>query len=883
MRPLETQSNHKWMYVRVAISFAMIACGLVAAAEPAASAAKSPQFEEQVLPILQARCWKCHAGDKPKSGLRLTSRRDILRGGESGPAIRLAAAESSLLWARIVSNEMPAGGPPLTQQEKGILRAWINDGAPGADSGGDVPGEKPDGEPGEPVSFWAFQPPERPPLPVVRDSRRVRNGIDSWIVASLEENGLGLSEEASREVLIRRAYYDLIGLPPPPEEVLAFVSERDEFAYERLIDRLLASPQYGERWGRHWLDVAGYADSAGVLSEDRPLPTAFRYRDYVIRAFNSDKPYDRFLQEQIAGDELSNYWGAYESLPALPEEVIESLTATGYLRCAPDSSRPDFSTIKNADAQYFYPTLNDTLQIVASSTMGLTLQCARCHSHKYDPIPQVEYYRLQAIFMSALRPAQWIPQMERRLFVASGAQKKTADEHNGKLDAEINRLKKELADGREQHRAKLFEDRLATLPEQIRSDLRTAFSKESKQRNAVEAYLVEKFQSQLQPDPKTLDKLLLETYPEYKKLTEERNAAVTGQERQRIQFDELRALYDLPGPVTTPLLRRGDALTPGPLVEPGVLSALTTPVAFQWSPPAEGSKTSGRRLAFARWLTQPNHPLTSRVIVNRIWLHHFGEGIVASPEDFGAIGSRPSHPQLLDWLSREFVDSGWSIKDLHRRIMTSSTYRQSSAYVAVVHDTARQLDPDNRLLWRQRIRRLEAEPLRDAVLGTAGLLDLRQFGPPTPVARRGDGEVTPADGSADRRRSVYLQVLRSHPLTVLQAFDQPVMETNCTKRSRATVATQALTLLNSESMVNAAQALASRAVHEDPVEPIRFAILVSFSRDITPDEKTLLAEFVDSQQARYVASGDKPDSARRLAIADLCHMLLSSNEFVYID
>ncbi len=840
-------------------------------------------FEEHVLPIFKAKCAKCHAGAEPAEGLRLTTRRDILRGGKSGPAMRIAAAESSLLWEKLASNEMPKGGPPLSAAEKGVIRAWINDGAASTeatdDDASDLKGQAGD----SPSDHWSFRPPVRPSVPMARLAERVQNPIDAFVIAALEAKGLNLSAEASREVLLRRASFDLIGLPPSPDEVREFLADRDERAYERLIERLLASPHYGERWGRHWLDVAGYADSAGVLSEDRPLPTAFRYRDYVIRAFNSDKPYDRFLQEQIAGDELTDYWTAFEKLDRLPDEVVEAVTATGYLRCAPDSSRPDFNTIKNADAQYFYPTINDTLQIVASSTMGLTLQCARCHSHKFDPIPQVEYYRLQSIFMAAFRPRQWVPQMERRVFVASAAQKKTADEHNGKLDAEIARLKKELTDLRTQYKQKLFDDRLATVPEPIRADVQQALSKPADQRTPVEKYLAEKFQPLLQPDDKTFDKLLPETFADYRTGAEQRNAAIAAQERQRMNFDELRALYDLPGPVVTPLLRRGDALTPGPPVEPGVLSSLTTPVAFQWTPPAADAKTSGRRLAFARWLTQPDHPLTARVMANRIWLHHFGEGIVATPEDFGTLGAAPSHPQLLDWLAREFVESGWSIKHIHRLIMTSNVYRQRSTLDEALHAQARQVDPDNRLLWRQRLRRIDAEPLRDAMLSTAGLLDQRFFGSPIPVARRPDGEVSIADGQNDRRRSIYVQVLRGNPLTMLQAHDQPVMETNCTRRGRSTVSTQALTLLNSDAAVAYAQAFADRALREASNAPLNFMALVALSREATSDELAELTKFLTEQQARYSARGETTEGARRKALVDLCQMLLASNEFVYVD
>lgn len=867
------------------IVFCLICMVKVTSAEEKTPQAEKTKvsFEEHVLPILKARCVRCHAGAEPEQGLRLTTTREILRGGKSGPAIRIAAAESSLLWEKLASNEMPKGGPALSAAEKGIIRSWINDGAISSEGSADDFADLNPSDPHQPNEHWSFRPPVRPPVPAVQANDRARNVIDLFILAPLEAKGLTLSAQASREVLLRRASFDLIGLPPSPDEVREFLADSDEFAYERMIDRLLSSPNYGERWGRHWLDLSGYADSAGVLSEDRPLSSAFRYRDYVISAFNSNKPYDRFLLEQLAGDELTDYWSAYETMDRLPSEVIEAITATGYLRCAPDSSRPDFSTIKNADAQYFYPTINDTLQIVSSSTMGLTLQCARCHSHKFDPIPQVEYYRLQAVFMSAFRPRQWIPQMERRLLVATASQKRAADEHNGKLDAEIARLKKELADLRGQHKQKLFDDRLTTLPEVIRNDVKLALEKAADQRTEVEKYLAEKFRALLQPDDKTLDKILPETFTEYRSGVESRNKAIAAQERQRMHFDEIRALYDLPGPVTTPLLRRGDALTPGPPVDPGVLSSLTTPVSFQWSAPSPESKTSGRRLAFARWLTQSQHPLTARVMVNRIWLQHFGEGIVSTPEDFGTLGSPPSHPQLLDWLAREFVDSGWNIKRLHRLMMTSSVYRQRSNFDQSSQPSAIQADPDNRLLWRQRIRRVDAEPLRDAMLSAAGLLDQRLYGTPIPVARRGDGEVTVADGQNDRRRSIYIQVLRGNPLTMLQAHDQPVMETNCTRRSRSTVSTQALTLLNSDAVVAYSQAFADRILRESPESPVSLAVMVALSHDPSTGDLDLLNDFIGEQQARYVARGDASDLARRHAVADACHMLLAANEFVYID
>ena len=890
-----------------AVLHVMMSCHSLAA-DDAGKEKPKVTFEDHVLPILKTRCLKCHAGAEPAGELLLTTRREILRGGKSGPAMRIAAAESSLFWEKLASNEMPKGGPALSAEEKGVIRTWINEGAAATTESDDDAGQINPEDGHQSSGHWAFRPPVRPPLPQVQNPDRVRNSIDSFVVATLESNGLSLSPDASREVLLRRASFDLIGLPPTPTEVREFLADQDELAYERMIDRLLASPHYGERWARHWLDVAGYADSAGVLSEDRPLPTAFRYRDYVIRAFNNDKPYDRFLQEQIAGDELTDYWTAYETLDRLPDEVVEAVTATGYLRCAPDSSRPDFSTIKNADAQYFYPTINDTLQIVASSTMGLTLQCARCHSHKFDPIPQVEYYRMQSIFMAAYRPKQWVPQMERRLFVATASQKTAADEQNGKVDTEIARLKKELSDLRIQYKQRLFDERFAALPESIRSDVQQALDKSPEQRSEVEKYLAEKFQASLRPDNKMLDTQLPETFAEYRTGVDERNAAITAQEQQRTSFDELRALYDLPGPVVVPLLRRGDALTPGPPVDPGVVSALATPTAFEWAPPAAEAKTSGRRLAFARWLTQPDHPLTARVMVNRMWLHHFGDGLVATPEDFGTLGAAPSHPDLLDWLAREFVESGWSVKHVQRLIMNSTTYRQQSHLPAdgdskSISRTASaagsepqpdanafrlialgaKIDPDNRLLWRQRMRRIDAEPLRDALLSVSGLLDTSMFGNPIPVARRPDGDVTIADGQNDRRRSIYVQILRGNPLTMLHAYDQPVMETNCTRRNRSTVSTQALTLLNSDSAIQYAGSLADRAVREAPETPCSFAFLAALSREPGTDELSMLNEFLTTQQARYSSAGELAESSRQKALADLCHMLLVSNEFVYVD
>jgi len=846
-------------------------------------AADSPEgaltFEKDILPIVKAKCLRCHAGVEPKAGLNLTSPSSLLTGGKSGAAIRIRAAEFSLLYEKVSSGAMPPVGQKLTAAEKGLIRKWINAGASGVSNAAAVDRSDDISD----VELWSFRPPVRPPVPAPTSRDRITNSIDAFVLKRLEERDLSLAPEADRLVLLRRASFDLIGLPPSPDEVAQFVSDQSPDTYGRMIDRLLASPHYGERWARHWLDVAGYTESAGILNEDRRLALPWRYRDYVIRAFNSDKPYDRFLLEQIAGDELTDYWTAYENMERLPDDVVEGITATGFLRTAADPSRPDFKTIKNAASQYFYPTLFDTLQIVCSSTMGLTVQCARCHSHKFDPIPQVDYYRMQAVLTTAYRPDNWIPQMNRRLPIATKRQQADAAKRNAEVDAKVKKLKSDLAAVKVTFTKRVFEDRLAAIPAEIRDDVRVAVDVAKDARTEVQKYLAGKFEKSLRPQAKELDAAVAK-YPEYKTAEGDLNGKVAVEERRRIVFDEVRALYDQPGDVTTPVLLRGDALTPGPAVDPGVISTLETPLPFEWSAPAADAKTSGRRLAFARWLTQPEHPLTARVMVNRIWMHHFGTGIVDTPDDFGVSGSSPSHSQLLDWLATEFVRSGWSIKHMHRLILTSSTWRQSSRVDAQHREAGTKVDPENRLLWRQTMRRLEAEPLRDAFLATSGTLSTPMFGASQSVARQKDGEVIISDNQGRNRRSIYAMILRLNPETMLEVFDQPTISVNCTQRSTSTVSTQALTLLNSDAMVRAAAAFAGRVLAERSDAPIEHAVLAAFSRTATDVERKVLAEFLAEQTQRYLEQPNTDAaSARKKALADLCHMLMSTNEFAYVD
>jgi hypothetical protein len=846
----------------------------------AAGAAQDLSFEKAVLPIFQAKCLNCHGEKRQKAGLDLRTKSAILKGGESGASLKPGSLKGSILWDKIHTDEMPEGKEKLTAKEKDVIRRWIEAGAPGDDKaiaqgGPDLSISEEDRK------FWAFRTPVRPKVP----AGKLSNPIDAFIVTALQQKGLTLSPETDRLTLLRRVTFDLTGLPPGVKDADDFLNDKTPNAYEKVVDRLLASPHYGERWGRHWLDIAGYADSEGILDADYVRSAAWRYRDYVIRAFNSDKPYDRFLQEQLAGDELVDYWNVHQKEKELPANVVDALVATGYLRCASDTSRPDFVNIKNAPG-YYFQTLDDTVKIVSTGLMGMTVQCAKCHSHKYDPFPHADYYRMQAIFMSGYRPGQWVPQVQRKLHESTAAQEKEAKEQAAKIDAALVPLKKQLAAVTQAFAAKLLADGLAKLPLQIREDVKTALTIAPAKRNEVQKYLAAKFEADLKPAGPVLAKKL-EAEVEFKAKQQKLAAEIKSLENKKPTFAEIRAFYDLPGEAKTHLLKRGEYLQPGPEVTPGVLRVLANAKTFEVPPRATDAKTSGRRLAFARWLTSPEHPLTARVFVNRLWLHHFGVGLVATADNFGKTGSPPSHPELLDWLATEFmspssVSGSWSIKHIQKMIVLSNTYKQSSVYDPNTRAIAKKADPDNRLLWKQRLRRLEGEAMRDAILAVSGTLNPQMFGPPIPMARTGNGEVNTLANPDGNRRSIYLQVRRSQPLTFLQLFDQPVIETNCTHREVSTVASQALTLLNSDFMIRQADAFAMRVLKEDAKSPANHAIRLAFGRPASEREATLFTKFLDQQTQHHAKTQMQPE-ARRRAVADLCHMLLSANEFAYVD
>jgi hypothetical protein len=659
---------------------------------------------------------------------------------------------------------------------------------------------------------WAFLPPERPSIPGIEDPSAdiARNPIDAFLLETLREHAIEPAGEADRRTLIRRLTFDLIGLPPTPEDVEAFERDTRPDAYERLVDRLLASPHHGERWGRHWLDVVRFAETHGYERDD-PKPNAWKYRDYVISAFNADKAYDRFLTEQLAGDEL-------------PESTSEAKIATGLHRLGPIDDEPADSVMDRFDQ------LDDMVRTVGTAFMGLTIHCARCHDHKFDPISQQDYYRMVSFF-SPGRKFVRDSEASISLDLADPAEIRRRDEMVASIDRQVNALR----------------ERLTALPP---------------------------------ADPATSPT---------KREIEGRIAAL--EKSKPVGLPRALGLTDAgPSAEPTHVLVRGDAHKPGKEVVPAFLSAIDreTPAIL----PASTGASTGRRTALARWLTAPDHPLTPRVIANRLWAHHFGAGIVASPSDFGAMGDEPTHPELLDWLASELASSGWSLKAMHRMIVSSAAYRRATAW----NDSAGATDPENTLLWRRRPRRLEAESLRDAILAVSGALNPTMEGPsimppidPAVLAgqsRPGSGwkVSNPVDAS---RRSVYIFVKRTLALPELEVMDSPENNEPCPRRSVTTTAPQALTMFNSAFAFDSAARFADRLRREarDESAHIDRAFKLAYGRAPTSAEKSASLEFLD-RQASLVSrqpAHDAPVDFRHQAMQTFCLVILNSNEFLTVD
>ncbi len=746
-----------------------------------------------------------------------------------------------------------------------------------------------------PSKQWAFQPLSDTQPPSVQASDSAATPVDAFLIHRLETAGLGFSPPADRVTLMRRLHMDLIGLPPQPADVQAFLADTAPDAYERLVDRLLASPHFGERWGRHWLDAVGYTDTVGfdtdatnlILSEGK-----WRYRDWVINAFNSDKPYDRFVTEQLAGDELAPWRTSEHYTP----EIVDSLIATGFLRTARDYTHEPESTIP----LNYYEVLHDTVEIVGSSLLGLTLNCARCHDHKFDPLTQHDYYSVMALLTPSYNPGDWRVVMpykdradDRTLPDVSPADKAVIDEHNQRVDDQIAGLRERIEHLRQPARDKLLETRLAALPEAIRQDVRTAFAAPPDQRGEVQRYLSEKFGDLQKFADSDIEPLV----------TEEERAAVSAVEAEiatttsgKRSYGKIQALFEVGTPPATHLLVGGDFTTPSDEVAPGFLSVLTMAdganLAPGATPPDSPATGSGRRLALAQWLTQPDAPpaaLLARVMANRVWQHLFGEGLVSTPENFGAQGSPPTHPELLDWLSGRFIAEGWRVKPLVKLLVTSHAYRQSSRADA---DAAGAVaDPQNWLLWRMRLRRLESEVIRDSVLAVAGTLSSIMGGPPVLLRSKTDGAVevdpdkleNPDDGF---RRSVYLLTRRAYNDSLLTVFDQPVLATTCQRRDASAVPLQSLTMLNSGLLLAQSARVAERVkatAGSDPAAQVQAAFRLILVRDAEDEEATLSQSHLAELTEKLRAGGMDQEKAASEALAQLCHTLLNTSEFLYVE
>ena len=835
-----------------------------------AVAVSAADFNRDIAPMLAARCLKCHGAALQLSGLDLRTREAALRGGVHGPALVPADAETSPLYRMITGQlkpAMPMDGK-LTAAEIDLFRTWIAEGAPwgvvaSKDASADLLAME--NSPVAPTAreWWSFRPLVRPTPP------GKGNPVDSFINAKL--TGLDPAPRADRVTLIRRASLDLTGLPPTPSEVEAFVADGSPQAWENVIDRLLASPHYGERWGRHWLDVARYADSNGY-EHDFDRPNAFRYRDYVIRSFNQDKPYDQFLREQLAGDEL-------------PQVTHDTLTATGFLR---NYAKVGFREKDNPEFRYEY--LDDMIATVGRGLLGLTVQCARCHNHKFDPIPQRDYYRLQATFFG-------IVEVDHPLVPA--AQAAAYQTANARIDAEVKQRRLAMATIEQPYRAQLLPAKYLRFPKNVQEAIATPEA----QRTPGQVLLANQVIRTVNVAPGEVEKIITAADAAKTKALRIEIASLESQRPSPIPMamgitdGDYRYTPDGAGDEPAPgkgvkqqaaggsflhqgpdryqvppsyFLHRGDVLNPGSLMKPGfvtVASSTETPVEM---PPADGH-TSGRRRALAEWLVSSENPLTARVIVNRVWHHHFGRGLFASLDNVGKMGDAPTHPELLDYLAVDFRETGWSFKRLHKLLMTSETYQRASQDENPTNLAA---DPRNLLLWRYRAHRLEAEAVRDQIMAVSGTLNRELYGPAVfpplaaeVLAQMKNGIWKDQPESATFRRSIYVYRKRGLPFPMFEVFDLPDQNLSCGGRLVSTVPTQALTLMNNDFVLGQARLFAARLreVTLNPVTQVDTAYRIALGRLPHPDERRLAAE--------YLQTG---------TLEGFAHVLLNLNEFVYI-
>jgi mono/diheme cytochrome c family protein len=789
-------------------------------------------FESRVRPLLVKHCYKCHGEEKQESDLRVDSFQELLRGGATAPAVVPGRPDESLLIHAVGYTDQELQMPPsgrLTDREIADLTEWVKQGAPHPEASSTAKPRRGAIDWDSARRFWSFRPLQAVPLPVVRNRRWPSSSIDFFVLQALEHQGLKPAPPADRRTLLRRATLDLTGLPPRPEEVEAFVADDSPDAYQRLVERLLASPQYGERWGRFWLDVARYSDSNG-LDENIAHGNAWRYRDYVIAAFNSDKPYDRFLHEQLAGDLMEADDHATRT---------ELKIATGFLSLGPKVLAEQDVVKMEMDI------IDEQIDTIGRSLMGLTLGCSRCHDHKFDPLTTRDYYALAGIFKSTrtMESFETIARWNENS-IALPEQQRLFDGHQQKIEAAREGVQETTRAANEQLLKQLGPD--AELPEKPGEK----YPQETRTKLAMQQAALKKLEESLPSLPTAM--------------------GVVDQE-----------VTDLAVHI------RGSHLSLGEIIPrrvPELLSHVGSPSPF-------GRQQSGRR-ELAAWLTHPDHPLTSRVMANRIWRWHFGRGIVSSTDNFGKLGAAPTHPDLLDHLAAGLVGQGWSIKQVHRWIMLSSTYRMSSRF----DGRSARLDPANEWLWRFPLRRLEAEAVRDSLLAVSGLLDLRMGGSMLHVANR---EFFFDHTSIDKtkydstRRSVYLPVVRNHLFDLFSLFDYTDASMINGNRSTSTIAPQALFMMNSDLIEQVSRALAESlldgAQADDPPGQLRRdrleqLYLVTLGRLPRVEESSRAGQFLERFLERPVSGTDLGGGQQmeQLAWQALCQVLLASNEFIYV-
>ena len=820
-------------------------------------AQRAPLFKDEILPVLEKSCVKCHGAQQKMGGLDLSTFAGVMKGGASGPAIAPGKPARSLLWTMIESNKMPMGGA-LTAAQKQSIKTYIEQGRfPAGETDAEREAKEAKRITPEARHWWSFVTPVKPPVPAVKGMARTQ--IDNFVLAKLEEKGWTMQPEADRVTLLRRAYFGLTGLPPTPAEAKAFLDDTSANAYERLLDRLLASPRYGEHWGRHWLDIAGYSDTRGDAG-DSEREVSWKYRDYVIQAFNKNKPVNRFLLEQFAGDQLVNY--KHNAVPT-PEQ-IEPLTATGFLRTTADIT--DNQTIYEVDK--YFDALQKAMETSLSSVLGLSIGCARCHDHKFDPLLQRDYFKLTASYQAVWDPENWLagdlnfgPWPSRMVLDIPADQRQAWIQDVTSSGAKLLRRKEDLLEGTYQRfRGELKAGR--EMPAERRAQLRLAIENDPDfevDRNA--------------PRDGVTDEELEKRFPEFATWKAEIATLRANRRKKQSAIDPnyIEAAWDVSKtPSPTYILQRGNYLSPGAEVQPGLPAVLDNPAKPLVFPDPQAHPEwnhTGRRLTLANWLVSPDNPLVARVFVNRVWQFHFGEGLVRSVDDFGRQGDKPTHPELLDYLAVTFQEKGWDLQWLTRQIMLSQVYRQSSAEVSACLTG----DPSAKLLWRKPPLRLEAETIRDSMLQVSGLLQLKMFGRQEPIKRGPDGQwLEDAEKGNANRRSLYLQQSRTRPVAFLHAFDAPTMTAdNQTQRFRSALPSQSLALLNNPLLLRSTKAFADQVLEQskgDIEQALRLAVSTAYTRPPTDRELAI--------GRRAAMAG--PDGLRLYLQA-----LFAANDFLY--